>query len=103
MQNKFIFVVGLIFFTINSADVLAAREVSQLHIQPGSGKWSLGAGFRIGTFPCSIFLQYHLVYMYKFNYLALNGDAFSTYFDCSKKSQQIITTQFNHKISLDQI
>jgi len=34
-----------------SAPVLAARDVTQIHLTPGDGNWSLGMGFRNGTFP----------------------------------------------------
>jgi len=39
-----------IFFSINFP-TYAARDVSQLHLEPGDGNWSLGLGIRNGTFP----------------------------------------------------
>jgi hypothetical protein len=51
MQSKFSRVVGLIFLASYYAGVGAARDVSQLHLQLGTGDWSLGAGFRYGMFP----------------------------------------------------
>jgi len=40
--------IALLLFTSNT---FASREVSQLHLKPGDGNWSLGVGFRGGTFP----------------------------------------------------
>jgi outer membrane protein len=51
MQSKFSRVVGLIFLASFCACAGAARDVSQLHLQPGTGDWSLGTGFRYGMFP----------------------------------------------------
>lgn len=34
-----------------SFSVSAARDVSQIHLEPGDGNWSIGIGFRMGTFP----------------------------------------------------
>jgi len=34
-----------------STSVYAARDVTQIHLEPGDGLWSLGMGFRNGTFP----------------------------------------------------
>ena len=36
----------LVSFSVN-----AAREVSQVHLEAGDGNWSVGVGFRKGTFP----------------------------------------------------
>lgn len=36
---------------IMSLPVHAAREVSQLHLKPGDGNWSIGVGYRGGTVP----------------------------------------------------
>ncbi len=46
LKFSFLFI---ILFT--SSTIFAAREVSQLHLKPGDGTWSLGAGVRVGTFP----------------------------------------------------
>jgi hypothetical protein len=41
----------IIMTSIFSTPVQAARDVTQIHLEPGTGLWSLGMGFRNGTFP----------------------------------------------------
>ena len=50
---RFICVVtfSIMMTSIFSTSVHAARDVTQIHLEPGSGLWSLGMGFRNGTFP----------------------------------------------------
>ena len=51
MRIPFSRAAGLIFLVSYCAGAGAARDVGQLHIEPGSGVWSLGADLRYGTFP----------------------------------------------------
>ncbi len=51
MRRKLSPIISLFFLASHCVGAGAARDVSQLHLQPGSGDWSLGAGFRYGTFP----------------------------------------------------
>lgn len=51
MFDKFLlFIIFIITITFCSTS-FATRDVSQIHLEPGDGNWSLGLGFRNGTFP----------------------------------------------------
>ncbi len=45
------FLISLLLLSTISFNTFAARDVSQIHLEPGDGNWSLGMGFRSGTFP----------------------------------------------------
>ncbi len=51
MSAKTSFFCVLIISSLFSFSATAARDVSQVHLQPGDGNWSLGLGIRNGTFP----------------------------------------------------
>jgi outer membrane protein len=51
MRRKLSPIISLIFLASHCVGAGAARDVSQLHLQSGTGDWSLGTGFRYGTFP----------------------------------------------------
>ena len=46
-----LYITILILLIISTAPAFGARDVTQVHLEPGSGLWSLGMGFRNGTFP----------------------------------------------------
>ncbi|RHW77803.1 MipA/OmpV family protein [Colwellia sp. RSH04] len=51
MIFRIILIVFMVFTMIKTFPALAARDVTQIHLEPGSGLWSIGMGLRNGTFP----------------------------------------------------